>query len=128
MPRDCQKDPCDLCKAREEGRDCGCSRAGLAIDLTTDAIQRCDACALFESDTDATQAADQLFLLLGRIYREDSARSTVADAFDLLEAAPKMRAALAEFGKEPLTKKRLLKLGVIFADAIAAAGEWRPKP
>lgn len=39
----------------------------------------------------------------------------------LVAAAPVMRAALAEFGRLPITRRRVLELGVIFADAIAAS-------
>lgn len=39
----------------------------------------------------------------------------------LVAAVPAMRAALAEFGRLPITRRRVLELGVIFADAIAAS-------
>jgi hypothetical protein len=46
-------------------------------------IQRCDECALFETDEDAANAVEHLLRLLQREYAT-SPNMTVADAFDNL--------------------------------------------
>lgn len=52
--------------------------------------------------------------------------SLALDRARLMAAAPKMRAALAAFGAEPITRRRVAVLATLFADAIAAADRGEP--
>lgn len=63
---------------------CGCY-AGILV-MNENEIQRCDWCALFESDEDAAGAVTELLKLLHTVYTDDRGM-TVADALDQIETA-----------------------------------------
>jgi hypothetical protein len=82
----CEKKPCQLCKRRQAGETCGSCTAGILIGMNGNQIQRCDVCALFETDDDAVAAVQALGKLLHAVYVRDLPDGyTVADAFDHLE-------------------------------------------
>lgn len=87
--KNCAKAPCQLCQRRERRETCGSCTAGILIGVNGDEIQRCDECALFESDDDAIAAVQELGKLLHASYVRggDDAFTppedrTVADALD----------------------------------------------
>lgn len=92
--RDCETDPCDLCQQRRIGGTCGSCTAGILIGVNGNEIQKCDECALFESDDDAVAAVAELGKLLHAEYQRGlaSGGDTVADALDrIVECWPKVR-------------------------------------
>lgn len=97
MNRDCSKDPCDLCLRRERGETCGSCFAGILIGVNGNEIQRCDECALFETDDDAVEAMRALGKLLHKVYTRGlrAGSFTVADAHDQIaddvQRAPLLR-------------------------------------
>lgn len=91
---DCEARPCALCRRRKSGETCGGCLAGVLIGVNDNEIQRCDECALFESDADAVEAVRALGEMLEAQYKRGrrdglvpSNGYTVADAIDDLEKA-----------------------------------------
>lgn len=82
---------CDLCQKRDTGEAfCGSCHAGILVGINHNEIQRCDECALFESDDDAVAAVRVLTKLLHKTYKRQLKKHgnsfTVADAMDLIVA------------------------------------------
>lgn len=69
------------------GEWCGSCHAGILV-MNGNEVQRCDECALFETDEDAVEAVRELLKMLGRAYRRcPPEANTVADALDALRTA-----------------------------------------
>lgn len=68
-----------------KAKDCGCGRAGIGIFNDDLHIERCDDCALFDTDADAAEAVGALLDLLGTVYAKQG--GTVADALNTLYRA-----------------------------------------
>lgn len=87
--RDCEKDPCQLCKRRESGETCGSCYAGLClmeVSMGHYEVERCDVCALFETDEDAADAVRVLLQLLHKVYKRGLrlGNFSVADAVQVV--------------------------------------------
>lgn len=94
--RDCEKDPCEICQRREAGETCGSCFAGILVGVNGNEVQRCDECALFETDEDAVIAMLELAKLLHETYVAGLKRGsyTVADAMDKVADAVRLQRAV----------------------------------
>jgi hypothetical protein len=72
---------CQEFEAPDKG--CGCKQAGILVANKWE-IQKCDECALFETDDDAANATTALLQLLHRVYASLPNSATVADAYEVM--------------------------------------------
>ncbi len=103
-------------KKKRASKGCGCERAGvLLMNGPPREIQKCDDCALFETDDDAANAVDLLLGLLHEEYERGPASGTVSDAFDRMK----------EKGKgDPTKKKTKAERALDRIAAVLSRNEW----
>lgn len=131
--QDCEKDPCQLCARRQQGETCGSCLAGICImetNLEHFEVERCDVCALFETDEDAADAVRLMLELLHKVYKRGLRLGdfTVADAAEVLRAdvlnAPVLRQGAARAlakGSAQGREQQLLTLSTLAQDVLKGA-------